>query len=207
MSQSVEVSSSCLNNSWFVSGDNGSIRVSNETIVSWGNSWNCWDSSVSSMGNWGNSSHSWGSVGSMSNSSLGTKVFSTGSGNGWFINWNNSSVGVTNELGVQVEGTSIAMGNSWDSSISSWSNWGSSIGSMSNWGGGNSWGSICSMSNNSLSTEMLRSSSSNSWLISWDNSSVGMGNEAVKWSCRSAGRQTTNNDLRILNIKYSNMLI
>merc|ERR1712098_855353 len=116
------------------------------------------------MGNWGNSSHSWGSIGSMSNSSLGTKVFSTGIGNGW------------------------------DSSISSWSNWGSSICSMSNWGGGNSWGSICSMSNNSLGTEMFSSSSSNSWLISWYNSSVGMGNEAVKWSCTSASRQTTNND-------------
>merc|ERR1719348_137869 len=87
-------------------------------------------------------------------------------------------------------------GNSWGSicSVSNWGNWGSSIGGMSNWGGGNSWGSICSVSNNSLGTKMFSSSSSNSWLISWDNSSVGMGNEAVKWSCRSADRQTTNND-------------
>ena len=116
MSQSIEVSSSSLNNCWFVSGDNGSIGVGNEAIVSWSNSWDGWDSSISSMGNWGS---------------------------------------------------------------------------------GNSWSGIGSMSNNSLSTEMLSSCSSNSRLISWDNGSVWMRNEAVEWSCGGADRKTTNNDLRI----------
>ena len=108
----------------------------------------------------------------------------------------NSSVGVTNELSVQVEGTSISMSNSGDSSIGSWGNRGGSIGGMGNWGG-NSWGCIGGMSNNSLSTEMLSSCSSNSRLISWDNGSVWMSYEAVEWSCGGADRKTTNNDLRI----------
>merc|ERR1712221_23948 len=108
MSQGIEVSSSSLNNCWFVGGDNGSIGVGDEAIVSWSNSRDGWDSSISSMGNWG-SGNSWSSIGSMGNSSLGAKVLSTGSSNGGLINGDNSSVGVTNELSVQVEGTSISM--------------------------------------------------------------------------------------------------
>ena len=87
MSQSIEVSSSSLNNCWFVSGDNSSIGVGNEAIVSWSNSRDGWDSSISSMGNWG-SGNSWSGIGSMSNNSLSTKVLSTGSSNGGLINCN-----------------------------------------------------------------------------------------------------------------------
>merc|ERR1711973_356839 len=103
----------------------------------------------------------------MGNSSLCAKALSTGSSNGGRING--------------------------DSSIGSWGNRGGSIGGMGNWGC-NSRGSIGGMSNNSLSTEMLSSCSSNSWLISWDNGSVWMSNKAVEWSCGGADGKTTNND-------------
>ena len=55
-------------------------------------------------------------------------MVSSGSGNSWLINWDNSSVGVSNQLGVEVQGTGITIGwgisgvgNSWSSSIRNWS--------------------------------------------------------------------------------------
>ena len=72
---------------------------------------------------------------------------------------------MTNELSVQVEGTSISMSNSGDSSIGSWGNRGGSIGGMGNWGSGNSWSGIGSMSNNSLGAKVLSTGSGNGGLI------------------------------------------
>merc|ERR1719481_571181 len=52
-------------------------------------------------------------------SSLGIKMGSSGSSNSWFIKRNNSSVRVSNELSVQVKGTSIAVASSIGRSITS----------------------------------------------------------------------------------------
>merc|ERR1719317_1059062 len=68
------------------------------------------NSSNGSSSNSRNSSNNWGSS-SISNS-LGSKMISTGSSNCWIIKRNNSSIGMSNELSVQVKRTSIAIGTS-----------------------------------------------------------------------------------------------
>ena len=101
-------------------------------------------------------------------------MVSSGSSDSGLINWDNSSVGVSNKLGVEVQGASIAIvvsSNGW-----SGNNWGSD-----SWGG-NSWGSnsISSWSISislSLDSKMVSSGSSNSWFINWDNSTIGVSNE------------------------------
>merc|ERR1712106_434798 len=88
----------------------------------------------------------------------------TGMSNSWFINRNNSSVGVSNKLGVQVKGTSISISGSITWSISSITKTTS-----------NKWGS--SSISNSLGGKIVSTGSSNSWLIKRNNSSVGMSNK------------------------------
>merc|ERR1712106_471599 len=44
--------------------------------------------------------------------SLGSKMVSTGSSDSWLINRDNSSIWVSNKLGVQVEGSTITVANS-----------------------------------------------------------------------------------------------
>merc|ERR1719222_1766096 len=78
-------------------------------------------------------SHHWGGVGNRGNSSVGevgrgvgqigssmvasagSKVVSTSCSNGRLINRNNSSVGMADKGGVQVERSRIAVGNNWSS--------------------------------------------------------------------------------------------
>jgi len=130
---------------------------------------NSWGSSIgsnrSSSSNWGLSSI---------DSSLAGEVLSTGSSNSRFINWNNSTIGVSNKLGVQVEGSSISIGRSIGSRSSSIGNSrGSSIGSdrssSNNWG----LGSIDS----SLGGKMLSTGSSHSRLINRGDSTIGVSNK------------------------------
>merc|ERR1711892_674704 len=94
--------------------------------------------------------------------SLGSKMVSTSSNDSWLINRDNSSVGVSNKLGVQVEGSTITVANS-------------SIRSRSNKRCSNkrSGGSI----SNSLGCKMVSTGSSNSWLIMRNNSSIRMSNK------------------------------
>merc|ERR1719347_376954 len=166
-------------NSWLINWNNSSVGEGLETII-WG---------ISS------SIDSWSSIGIDSSvQSLGGKVISSGSSNSWLINWDNSSIGVGNKLGVEVQGTSIAIvvsSNGW-----SGNNWGSDSWGSNSWGG-NSWGSnsISSWSISislSLDSKMVSSGSSNSWFINWDNSTIGVSNElsvevegtsiAIRWS-------------------------
>merc|ERR1719431_465735 len=67
---------------------------------------------ASSIGNWSSSS-----INSTINS-LGSKMVSTGSSNSWFINRNNSSVRMSNKVGVQVEKSSISIAKSSNGSSS-----------------------------------------------------------------------------------------
>merc|ERR1712243_91862 len=169
--------------SYLVDGSFGGKMVSTGSSNSWLINWN--NSSVGEgleTSIWGISSSidSWSSIGIDSSiQSLGGKVISSGSSNSWLINWNNSSIGVGNKLGVEVQGTSIAI-----------------VVSSNGWGG-NSWGSnsISSWSISislSLDSKMVSSGSSNSWFINWDNSTIGVSNElsvevegtsiAIRWS-------------------------
>merc|ERR1712106_1298451 len=100
-------------------------------------------------------------------------MVSTGSSNSWFVNWDNSSIGVSNELGIKVKWARIAIT---DSSIRSRSNkrsgnsWGSS-----NERSGNDWGS--SSISNTLGSKVVSTGSSNSWLVKRNNSSIRVSNK------------------------------
>merc|ERR1719347_2465280 len=98
--------------------------------------------------------------------SLGDEVLSTGSSNSRLINRDNSTIGVSTQLGVQVEGSSISIVRS----ICSWS---SSIGNS--WGNSNNWG--LGSIDSSLGGEMLSTGSSNSRLINRGNSTIGVSNQ------------------------------
>merc|ERR550519_1040714 len=145
--------------------------------------------------------------------SLGSKMVSTCSSNCRFIKRNNSSIGVSNELSVQVKGTSIAVGSgvSWGiSSIScskrSSCNKGSSstitktsipipstipgisIASSISW-------SITSISQtcSKLSSKMVSTGSSNCWLINRSHSSVRVGLQTIETLGRAYGHTGSEN--------------
>jgi len=142
-------------NSGLINGDNSTVRVSDEAVESSGVS-----SSVDSGGS--------GSGVQTSSDSLEGKVISTGSGNSGLINGNNSAVGMSDELGVQVEGTGIAVGNSGG---------GGNNGSSGVGDGGNGGGSGVAEGRGvgiglSLDGEVISTGGGHSGLINGDNSAV-----------------------------------
>jgi len=173
-----EVISTGSSNSRLINRGDSTIGVSNQLSVEVQGSRVAIGRGISS---WGSSigGNSWGSsnnrcLGSIEGS-LSIQVISTGSSNSRLINRCDSTIGVSNQLGVEVQGSRVAIGRgigSWGSSIGN--SWGSSI-------CGNSWGS----SNNrclgsiegSLSIEVISTGSSNSWLINRNNSSVRVSNQ------------------------------
>merc|ERR1719233_118944 len=115
--------STCSSNCRFINRNNSSIGMSNKLCVQVERtSIAVTNSSNGSSSNSGKSSNNWGSNdrgrGSIF-SSLGIKMCCSGSGNSWFIKRNNSSVRMSNELSVQVKGTSIAVGSGISWGISS----------------------------------------------------------------------------------------
>jgi len=112
-------------------------------------------------------------------------VFSTGSGNSWLINRDNSTVGVSNELGVEVEGARVAVGggissrgiSSRDSSIAE--------------GAGNS-DRGCSIKS-SFGSEMLGPGSSYGWLINGSDGSVWVTNKTEEALGRADRKRNSKN--------------
>merc|ERR1719278_1207153 len=139
---------------------NSSIRVSNKSSIR---------SIASTISYWSSSS-----INSTVNS-LGSKMVSTCSSNSRFIKRNNSSIGMSNKLCVQVERTSIAVANSSNGSSSNSRNSSNSWDSSNSWGSSNDRGRSSIFS--SLGIKMCCSGSSNSWFIKRNNSSVGVSNE------------------------------
>merc|ERR1719278_876652 len=132
---------------------NSSIRVSNKSSIR---------SIASTISYWSSSS-----VNSTINS-LGSKMVCTCSSNCRFIKRNNSSIGMSNKLCVQVERTSIAVTNSSNGSSSN------SGKSSNNWGS-NDRGRDSIFS--SLGIKMCCSGSGYSWFIKRNNSSIRMSNK------------------------------
>merc|ERR1719278_2093473 len=205
-----------MSNKLSVQVKRSSIAVANSSNGSSSNSRNCsnsWDSS-----------NSWGSSNDRGRSSifssLGIKMCCSGSSNSWFIKRNNSSVGMSNELSVQVKRTSIAVGSSigWGiSSISGSNNWGSSsiaiastISSISSISKTSipipstipsisisssiSW-SIASISQtcSKLGSKMVSTGSSNCWLINRSYSSVRVGLQTIETLSRGYGHTGSEN--------------
>merc|ERR1712128_318340 len=111
-----QVVSTSSSNCRLINWDNSSIRVSNKSSIR----------SIASTvtGTIARTIDSWGNASIHSTKhTLGSKRVSTGSSNGWLIKRDNSSVGVSNKLGVQVEWSSISVA---DSSIRTRDNKGSS---------------------------------------------------------------------------------
>jgi len=172
-----EVFSTGSSNSRLINRHNSTIGVSNKlgvqvegSSVSIGGSIG---SRSSSIGNSRSSSHNWDL--SSIDSSLGSKVLSTGSSNSRLVNRGDSAIGVSNQLAVEVERTRVTIGRgigNRGSGVGS-DGWGSRVGNS--WGRSQNWGlgSIeCP-----LGIEVFSTSSCNSWLINRNNSSVRMGNQ------------------------------
>merc|ERR1719244_811810 len=102
----------------------------------------------------------------MDTATAGGEVVSTGSSNSGLISGNNGSVGVANQVGVQVEGSSVSMGNH-------------GAGSNNGGSGGNNRGSHDrgSVDTATSGSEVISTGSSNSGLISGDNGSVGVADQ------------------------------
>jgi hypothetical protein len=192
-------------NSWLINRDNSSIGVSNKlgVQVEW-STISIANSSIRSRCNKRSSSHKRSSS-SICNS-LGSKVVSTGSSNSWLIKRNNSSIGVSDKLSVQVKGTSISVtgsirsissisqtsrGNQRSSCSISWSI--SSIAYAS---------SITSISQTSskLGGEVVSPGSGNCWLINWGHSAIGVGLETKESLGR--GKSNTGSENLKKNLEY-----
>merc|ERR1719186_1898747 len=100
--------------------------------------------------------------------SSGGKVVGTGSSNGRLINRDSGSVGVTNQVGVQVEGARVA------SSVAS-------VDGSSSDGRGSCVAntSISKSSTATTSSKVVGTGSSNCWLVHRDNGTVGVTNQTV----------------------------
>merc|ERR1719315_939445 len=153
---------------------------------------------ASSISNWSSSS-----INSTINS-LGSKMVSTCSSNSRFIKRNNSSVGVSNELSVQVKGASITVGSSISWAISSIISSVSSIAKTSiaipstipsiSITSSISW-SIASISQtcSKLGSKMVSTGSSNCWLINRSHSSVRVGLQTIETLGRGYGHTGSEN--------------
>ena len=200
-------------NSRLINRDNSAVGVSNQlgvevegagiAVVDGGNG-NGRSSGVGDRGDGGGSAVAEGR-GVGVGLSLDSKMIGTGGGNSRLINGDNSTVGVSDQLCVEVEGAGIAVGGSvarvasignrggivagvcnsrgssnWGSGIASISNsGGSSIASIAN-SGGSSIASIANWGNSSLERQMVSTGSSHGGLINGDNSAIGEGLESIE---------------------------
>merc|ERR550539_1095783 len=127
--------------------------------------------------------------GSVGDGSLGSQVRGTGGLHCWLIHGNNGSVGMSHELGVQVQRTSVpcAVGDrgSSMSRIASRSKSSMSITSRSQ--------SRSSVGNSTLSRQVLSTGSLHCWLVHGNNGPIGMSHEPVERG-RGDGGETRNNN-------------
>merc|ERR1712105_367772 len=157
-------------NGGLINRDDGTVGVGNQVGVQV-------EGATIAVGNWGSvgidSTNSDGSSNGSSSSvgsSLGSEVVGTSSGHGGFISGDDGTVGVGDQVGVQVQGAGVAIADSRDSSDGG-GNGGSSDGGSSN-GNGSDGGVLDSPGGKVVST-----GGSNSGLINGDNSSVGVTNQ------------------------------
>jgi len=99
------VVSTCSSNSRLISRNNSPVRITNKFCVQV-------ERSIIAVANLSNGSSSNNRGSSCISSFLGGKMVGTGSSNSWFINRNNSSIGIINKLSVEVQRTSIAVATS-----------------------------------------------------------------------------------------------
>merc|ERR1712001_332164 len=175
-----EVVSTGSSDSRLVSGDDSSIGVGHQVGVQvQGAGVAIADSRDSSDGGGdGGSSEGGSGDGDGSNGGVlgspGGKVVNTGSSNSGLINGDNGSVGVANQVGVQVEGARVAVASSVDGRSRS-----------VDWSSGDGRGScvantsISKSSTATTSSKVVRTGSGNCWLVHGDDGTVGVANQTV----------------------------
>merc|ERR1712001_126665 len=111
-------------------------------------------------------------------SSLGGEVVGTGSSHSRFVNGDDGAVGVGDKVGVQVEGTSVAVARSVGTSVDDSGN-GSNRSNRSSSGNdrGSSNNGSSSSESSSLGGEVVSTGSGDGRLINRDNSTVGVGDK------------------------------
>merc|ERR1712001_501205 len=175
-----EVVSTGSSDSRLVSGDDSSIGVGHQVGVQvQGAGVAIADSRDSSDGGGdGGSSEGGSGDGNGSNGGVlgspGGKVVGTGSSNSGLINGDNGSVGVANQVGVQVEGARVAVASSVDGRSRS-VDWSSSDGRGSCVANT----SISKSSTATTSSKVVRTGSGNCWLVHGDDGTVGVANQTV----------------------------
>jgi len=147
--------------SGLVDGDDGTVGVSHQAVA------------VS--GTVAVRSNSSSGIESASKATSGSEVVGTGSSNGGLVSGDDGTVGVGDQVGVQVEGAGVAVADSRDSSNGG-GNGGSSDGGSSDGGSSNGNGSNGSVLG-SPGGKVVGTGSSNSGLINGDNGSVGVANK------------------------------
>ena len=165
-------------NSGLVNGNNGSVGVGDEVGVqvegagvAVANSWDGGDG-----GGDGGSSN--GSDSNRGNGSVlgipGGEVVGTGGSNSWLINGDNSTVGVANQVGVQVEGARVAVASSVDGSSRS-------VDGSSSDGRGSCVAntSISKSSTATTGSKVVCTGSGNCWFVHRDDGTVGVANQTV----------------------------
>jgi len=168
--------------SGLINGDNSAVRVSDQlcvevegasiAVVDRGNGGNGWSSGIGDRGNGGGCGVAEGR-GIGVGLSLDSKMISTGGGNSGLINRDNSAIGVSNQLCVEVEGASIAVvdgGNGGNGGSSGVGDRGDSGGS------GVAEGRSIGVGL-SLDSQMISTGSGDSGLINGDNSAIGVSDQ------------------------------
>ena len=172
-----------------INGDDGTIGVGDQVGVEV-------EGAAVAVSNWGSVSNRDGSDRSGSNngtsgskgSSLGGEVVGTGSGDGRLINRDDSSVGVGDQVGVQVEGTSVA--------VSRGVGRGSCVANVSNGGGSVSNGTSCNNGSSSeLGRKMVGLQSGHTGLVDGSDGSVGVTLQA-KEALGGGERETGSENLK-----------
>ena len=175
-----EVVSTGSSDSRLVSGDDSSVGVGHQVGVQvQGAGVAIADSRDSSDGGGdGGSSEGGSGDGNGSNGGVlgspGGKVVGTGGSNSGLINGDNGSVGVANQVGVQVEGARVAVASSVDGSSRS-VDWSSSDGRGSCVANT----SISKSSTATTGSKVVRTGSGNCWLVHRDDGTVGVANQTV----------------------------
>jgi len=182
--------------SGLINRDNSAVGVSDQlcvevegasiAVVDGSNGGNGWSSGIGDRGNGGGCGVAEGR-GIGVGLSLNSKMISTGSGNSGLINRDNSAIGVSNQLCVEVEGASIAVGGS-VARVASIGNRGSIVARVGHSGGSSKWGSgIANWGNSSFKGKMVSTGSGHSGLINRDNSAVGVSDQLVVASVCHSG--------------------
>merc|ERR1719186_1804463 len=141
-------------NSWLIDGDNGTVGVSHQAVAVSG--------TVAVRSNRSSG------IESASKATSGSEVVSTGSSDSRLVSRDDSSVGVGNQVGVQVEGARVA------SSVAS-------VDGSSSDGRGSCVAktSISKSSTATTGSKVVGTGSSNCWLVHRDNGTVGVTNQTV----------------------------